>query len=154
MNLVILIGLQASGKSTFRRSFLDGTHVVVSKDRLRNNKRPARRQAQLIEEALGEGRDVVVDNTNPTVDERAALIAQARTHGARVIGYYFPSSVADSVKRNAEREGRERVPDVGIYATAKKLQRPSSAEGFDELHSVTVKEDGGFSIVRFVQEKQ
>jgi len=46
--LVILVGLQASGKSTFYRRHLSGTHVLVSKDLLRNNRRPARRQVQLI----------------------------------------------------------------------------------------------------------
>ena len=32
LELVLLVGLQASGKSTFRRERLDATHVVVSKD--------------------------------------------------------------------------------------------------------------------------
>jgi len=31
------------------------------------------------------------------------------------------------------REGKARVPDVAIYATAKKLVAPSIEEGFDEL---------------------
>ncbi len=42
-SMAILVGLQASGKSTFYRRHLAGTHALVSKDRLRNNRRPARR---------------------------------------------------------------------------------------------------------------
>ena len=39
--LAILIGLQASGKSTFYRRHLAATHALVSKDRFRNNRNPA-----------------------------------------------------------------------------------------------------------------
>jgi hypothetical protein len=38
--------------------------------------------------------------------------------------------------RNEMREGKARVPDVAIYATAKKLVAPSVTEGFDELRCV------------------
>ena len=75
MECVILIGLPASGKSTFFRERFAGTHDHISKDLLRNNRRPQRRQEQLIEESLASGRSVVVDNTNPSVAVRAPLIA-------------------------------------------------------------------------------
>ena len=41
--LVLLIGLQAAGKSTFYRARFAGTHDWVSKDRFPNNRNPARR---------------------------------------------------------------------------------------------------------------
>ena len=44
--LVILIGLQASGKSTFYRTRFADTHTWISKDRLRHNRNPGRRQQQ------------------------------------------------------------------------------------------------------------
>jgi predicted kinase len=142
MEMVILSGLQASGKSTFCRERFAATHVVVSKDLLRNNRNPGRRQVVLIDEAMAAGRSVVVDNTNPTVADRALLIAQARRHGARVVGYHFPTAIEDALRRNAAREGRARVPDVGLFATAKVLVRPALAEGYDELHEVGLGEDG------------
>jgi predicted kinase len=49
MEVVLLVGLQGSGMSTFYRTHHAATHVLVSKDRLRNNRRPRRRQMQLIE---------------------------------------------------------------------------------------------------------
>lgn len=66
MELIMMIGLQASGKSTFARSRFGATHEYVSKDLLRNTSNPARRQQQLIEAALRQERSVVVDNTHPT----------------------------------------------------------------------------------------
>jgi predicted kinase len=134
MELVIFAGLQASGKSTFFRERFAATHEHVSKDLFRNNKDPNRRQAQLIEDALGAGRSVVVDNTNPTPEDRRALIGLGRKYGARIVGYYFDASLGECLRRNEGREGKARVPDVAIYATAKKLVSPSMEEGFDELH--------------------
>ena len=139
--MVILVGLQAAGKSTFRRTQLGG-HVVVSKDLMPNNRNPGRRQVVLIDEALSAGSSVVVDNTNPRVADRATLIEQARRHGARVIGYYFTASLDESLERNRLREGKARVPDVALIVTAKAFIAPCLAEGFDELFQVRIAADG------------
>lgn len=141
-----MIGLQASGKSTFFRQYWAATHELVSKDLMRNNKNPARRQAQLIESSLQAGRSVVVDNTNPTVEERASLIEIGKLYGVQILGYYFQSKVSDCLERNQQRTGKARVPDVGIYATTKKLVPPSYAEGFHQLFYVKMAEDSAFEI--------
>jgi predicted kinase len=133
VELVILVGLQASGKSTFFRERFAATHKHVSKDLFRNNRNRNRRQRELVEAALGAGCPVVVDNTNPTVQERRLLIELGRQFGARIVGYSFESGVRECLARNARREGKARVPDVAIYATAKRLVPPSRVEGFDEL---------------------
>ena len=140
MECVILIGLPASGKSTFFRERFAGTHDHVSKDLLKNNRRPQRRQEQLIAESLASGRSVVVDNTNPSVAVRAAIIAVARTHGADVVGYFFPTEAADALRRNRARQGRERVPDVAIFTARKRLELPAIEEGFDRLYTVRLNE--------------
>ena len=136
VELVILIGLQAAGKSTFRRELFDATHVVVSKDLMRRNRRPGRRQAQLIREALALGRAVVVDNTNARAEDRLELILLAREHQIPAVGYWVRSSLEESLLRNSERVGSARVPDVGVLATAKAFVRPRRAEGFAELYQV------------------
>jgi len=140
MECVILIGLPASGKSTFFRQRFAGTHDHVSKDLLRNNRQPQRRQDQLIAASLASGRSVVVDTTNPTVAARAPVIALARKHGAEVTGYFFVTEAGDALRRNRAREGRERVPDVAIFTVRKRLEPPTIAEGFDRLYSVRMNE--------------
>jgi predicted kinase len=137
---VILIGLPASGKSSFYRERFAATHDHVSKDLMRNNRRPQRRQEQLMAASLAEGRSVVLDNTNPTAAVRAPLIAVARANGAEVVGYFFKTDAADALRRNRGREGRERVPDVAIFTTRKKLEPPSYGEGFTRLFEVTLDE--------------
>jgi predicted kinase len=137
---VILIGLPAAGKSTFYRERFAGTHDHISKDLLRNNRRPERRQEQLLLESLSRGRSFVIDNTNASAAARAPLIQAARAHGARVVGYYFPTEAGAALRRNRGREGRERVPDVAIFAVRKRLEPPSRDEGFDELFEVRLLE--------------
>jgi predicted kinase len=148
MECVILVGLPASGKTSFYREHLAATHDHVSKDLLRNSRRADRRQQQLVTEALSAGRSVAVDNTNPSAAVRAPLIALARAHGAAVVGYFFPTDARDALRRNRMREGRERVPEVAIFTTRKRLEPPAYAEGFDRLYTVTLDETGCAFVVR------
>jgi predicted kinase len=148
LELVLLVGLQASGKSTFCRDRLPG-HVRVSKDLLRSSRDRETRQRGQIRAALRQGHDVVVDNTNVRVDDRRPLIDLGREHGARVVGFVFESPLADCLRRNAAREGRARIPDVGLHVTRHRYQRPSAEEGFDALWSVRLIEGRPFEVVAF-----
>jgi predicted kinase len=140
MECVLLIGLPAAGKTSFYRARFAATHVHVSKDLISNARRPSQRQEQLVRDALLEGHSVVVDNTNASVAVRAPLIALARTLGAEVVGYYFPTEARDALRRNRARKGRERVPDVAIFAIRKQMEPPSPTEGFDRLCLVRMNE--------------
>ncbi|WP_126551946.1 ATP-binding protein [Dictyobacter kobayashii] len=146
MDMCIFIGLQASGKSTFFRTHFAATHDYVSKDLLRNNRRPARRQLQLVEESLRAGHSVVIDNTNPTVEDRAELIALGHQYQARVLGYFFELQVKRSLQWNAQRTGKARVPDIGIYSILKKMTPPLYKEGFDKLYQVQAQEGFHFAV--------
>ncbi len=93
----------------------------------------------------------VVDNTNPTLAERKFFIETAKVNKYKVIGYYFKSSIEEALKRNSERSGKERIPDVGILGCYTKLVVPSYQEGFDQLYYVKTKA-GNFSINDWVDE--
>lgn len=144
--LAVLVGLQASGKSTFVAQAFPADHVRVSKDRFPRARNRQRRQMRRVAEALRESRSVVVDNTNPTPRAWAPLIALGRALGARVVAYWFPPDLPASLRRNTARHGRERVPAVGVYATARSLRRPSRADGFDAVYEVRLDGRGGFTV--------
>jgi predicted kinase len=134
--LVILVGLPGAGKTSFYGERFAATHVHVSKDLLRNRRDKQARQLALIDDALAGGRSVVVDNVNATVADRAALIEAGRRHGATVSCYVLATDMGECLRRNRERLGRERVPNVAIAAAAKRYQPPAKSEGFDRLLEV------------------
>ncbi len=138
LELVVFMGLQASGKTTFFRERFAASHAHVSKDLFRKARNRERRQNRLIEEALRGQKSVVVDNTNATRASRAPAITLALAAGARVVGYYFESRLALSVARNRRREGALRVPEVALMATASQLEQPTLGEGFAELWYVSI----------------
>lgn len=115
---------------------------------MRNVRHKGERQEAMIHRALARGEHVIVDNTNPTVADRAALIALGREYGARIIGYYFSSHIRECLARNSRRIGPARVPDVAIYVFRQRLEIPSYAEGFDRLYFVQLDEPGHDFVIR------
>jgi predicted kinase len=113
---------------------------------LANARNKEGRQRRLVDEHLRAGRSVVVDNTNRTLVEREPLIAIARAAGAVVTSYAFVTTVEDAIRRNAGREGRARIPDVGIRVTAQRLVPPTDDEDFDRRFEVRLT-DAGFVVV-------
>lgn len=134
--LVIFVGVQGAGKSTYYRAHLAATHVHVSKDLMPNARNRDAKQREMIVAALSAGKSVAVDNTSPTPAVRAPLIALGKAHGARVVAYFFEIPVKEAVARNRGREGKARVPDVVVFVTARKLVPPSFGEGFDEVRVI------------------
>jgi predicted kinase len=149
MDLIIMIGLQASGKSSFCKRFAE-THLIISKDLFPSARHPQRRQMRELEAALASGRSVVVDNTNPEVEDRKALIEAGKARCANIIGYYLESKVEESLQRNILRPEKKRVPEVAIFSTIKRLARPSIEEGFDRLFHVRMAPADAFLIEEWI----
>lgn len=137
-----MIGLPAAGKSTFARRHF-ASHDYISKDAFPRSVRDKQaRQDLALKASLAAGHSVVVDNTNVTPGERAAIIAIARQFGARVVGVYVEATTREAVARNEQRADRARVPKVAIFTCAKRLVPPEMSEGFDELRRLRVQADG------------
>lgn len=134
MTVIIFVGVQASGKSTFYKQHFEGEFVHVNLDSLRTRNK----ERLLIEECFQNKKGFVVDNTNPTKMDRERYIGSAKEHGYRVIGYYFKSDVKSCLSRNSKREGKKQVPNVAVLSTYNKLELPSYTEGFDELYYVQI----------------
>lgn len=145
MEAVLFIGLQASGKSSFYKEKFFSTHVRISLDLLRTRNR----ERQLLAVCLKTRQPVVIDNTNPTRQERARYIQTVTSAGYSITGYYFRSRVEECLTRNQER--CEQVPEVGILSTAKKLELPTLDEGFDILKYVQLTKSG-FVIEEWLQQ--
>lgn len=148
MEVILFIGAQAAGKSTFYKERFFRTHVRVNLDMLRTRNRERR----LIAACLETGQPFLVDNTNPEPADRARYMEPARRAGFRVVGYYFQSALADALRRNAARPQGERIPERGVKGTYARLVLPSMGEGFDGLYTVRVREPAGFAVEEGINE--
>lgn len=148
MEAVIFIGIQGAGKSSFYKERFFQTHVRINLDMLRTR----RRERVLLRACIEAQQPFVVDNTNATVAARAPYITAAKPAGFRLVAYYFPANIADALRRNSRRSGRERVPDKGVWGTFKRLAPPRRAEGFDALYSAHMNEAGLFVVEEWSDE--
>ena len=148
MDAVIFIGVQASGKSTFFHDRFRDTHVRVNLDMLKTR----HRESLLVNACIEMKQPFVIDNTNPTRDDRKRYIVPAIEAGFRVCGYYFESRIDELMRRNAARPLRQRVPDVGLRGTYNRLELPAISEGFDLLHYVRIDESGHFQVAEWNDE--
>jgi len=141
MEAIILIGLQACGKSTFCRERYFRTHIRINLDMLKTR----HREQRLLETCIETRQSFVIDNTNPRPEDRLRYIVPAREAGFSVIGFYFQSTLADAIERNRQRPEAERIPEKGIRGTYAQIERPTLKEGFDALYHVSLL-NSGFSI--------
>ena len=74
MEAILFIGIQAAGKSSFDGDRFASTHIRVSLDLLKTR----RREQHLLDECLAAGQRIVIDNTNPTREDRSRYIAAAK----------------------------------------------------------------------------
>jgi predicted kinase len=120
---VILCGMQGSGKTTFYRDRFLTTHTHISMDLLKTR----HREARFLELCLETRMPFVVDNTNPTVADRARYIEPARAAAFKVVGYLVEVAAAP----------RDEIPPRALRDFARRFVRPTPAEGFDELWHVS-----------------
>ncbi|MCG7376092.1 ATP-binding protein [Paenibacillus sp. ACRSA] len=141
MECIIFVGIQASGKSTFYQANFFKTHMRINLDMLRTR----HREQIYLTASLEAKQPFVIDNTNPTIEERKKYIDAAKRNRFKVVGYYFEPDYELSYARNELREGAAKIPEVGLKSTMKNLQMPTYAEGFDTLYLVR-SVDGKFEV--------
>lgn len=139
--LVVLMGIPATGKSTFGTKRFGHSHLRISRDVLRTK----HREWQLFQASLRTSTDIVLDNTNVARADRAPFIDAAKSSGYDVEGFFFESRRADSLERNARRVEPFRVPDAAVRQKSAQLELPSFDEGFDRLQFVKI-DQGGFTV--------
>ena len=148
MEMVLFIGIQATGKSAFYLEKFCRTHVRINGDMLKT-----RHREELLILACLEGKTpFVIDKMNLTRAERAVHINRAKGAQFKLSGYFFQSELTPALLRNARRDPPERVPEAGLRAASKALQLPSKSEGFDQLFFVRMNGQGGFEVEEWKNE--
>ena len=142
MELVVLIGIQGTGKSTFYQQRFADTHVRINLDMLRTR----HRERLLLEACIESKQSVVIDNTNVSREERRRYLEFALSAGFRATAYYFAVDLEMCLARNSLRTGERRVPDAGVHGTLSRLERPTRDEGWAAMFFVRPGNEGTFII--------
>jgi predicted kinase len=141
MECIVFVGIQGSGKSAFFKERFADTHLRINLDMLKTR----HREAAFFQLCLESGMRCVIDNTNPTAKDRANYITLAKARGFDVTGYWFDVPVKDALGRNHARADGHKIPVPGLLRTAKILEPPAHAEGFDRLFRVQL-QNGNFLV--------
>lgn len=112
--VVICVGIPASGKSTWASKMTsNGGAMVICRDNIRialglkhgdDEKKITDIAYQLLEDAISDGRDVIIADTNVITIFRDRLVKFCTDSGAKVELKVFPISLEEAIKRDANRE--------------------------------------------------
>lgn len=134
-------------KNNFFKEKFFKTHIRISLDQLNTRNK----EQKFIDTCLATQQRYVVDNTNPTKEDREKYISEAKAKKFKIVGYYFQSKINEALHRNSQRLGKENIPEVGIKGTFSKLEIPTIDEGFDELYFVEI-ENNNFKVKEWENE--
>lgn len=163
MELIMLVGIPASGKSTKSTLYRKLGYEILSSDDIRNeilqgvelealplNQRTilhgktfetVRRRAS---EALKRGQSVVVDATNLSRKRRISFLECFRRIPCTKKCLLFLTPVDVCMERNRKRTGNARVPDEAMYRMLCNFECPNYWEGWDEILPVAYEEQYTF----------
>jgi len=166
LELAILVGIQASGKTTYYRRHMADDHVHVSLDNWRGKDNVRAKERRAILDGLAAAADsdglvgVAVDNTNTTAATRrryfdcASAFARRTGRPVRVVAYFFDAELGACLQRNERRPPPEsvpagepyHVPPPAVVGFHNRLEPPAPEEGFQKIFRVRVAGDEGFEV--------
>ena len=131
MELIILIGIAGSGKTTFCKKIFPN-HVHISLDEIQDHSRQI--EFKTLEENLASGNDIIIDDTNLTKSIREQFISKAKKYNSEIKGVFFDLSMSRIQMQNSKRE--KPLPDSVLFKQKKRLESPSKDEGFDFIQNL------------------
>lgn len=124
--MIILIGIAASGKTTWSKKYLP-QHVRISLDDIKNHNRTL--EDKMIISELEKGNNIVIDDTNLTANIRQRHIRIAKKYDAVINAICFCIDMQKAHKQNFNRE--KNIPHYVLDMHKKQLEMPNKEEGFD-----------------------
>jgi predicted kinase len=148
--LVLMMGVPGSGKSTYARNILKYGDIYVSRDEIRysmltdeddyfaKENEVIKTFIQYIDEALIDTQyqgKVYADATHLSPKSRAQVLNQLKNKN-KVSVIYLDVPLNVVLARNAQREGRALVPENVIRRMYKSIILPTKAEGIEKLITI------------------
>ena len=160
--VVIIMGIQAAGKSTLVKSFSDKVYVRLNRDEMGGN---LERLNKKLEEQIKSGdKNFVLDNTYATKESRRDVIKIAQKYGYSIRCFWVATKIEDAqynasyriLKRyildpvkplfplneilgpNGSKLDKDpcNIPSIALYAYKKAFQEPTMDEGFSAIEKI------------------
>lgn len=131
MELVILVGIAASGKTTWSKMALP-KHVRISLDDIKQHSREL--EDQMVENEFQKGNNIVIDDTNLRRDIRKRHISVASRYGASIKVVFFDVDISKAHRQNSIRD--KDIPYHVLDVQKRNLEIPAKNEGIDLIQIV------------------
>lgn len=155
LRMILMVGIGGSGKTTlakaefpsFERISLDDIRMLPywEQHRLMNLYMPDDLPTPtskiryiehvLIDAALKKGKEVVIDDTNLTVEIRSHHIIHAKKYGYSVHAVFFQNT-SRAYEQNKKRNGKKRLDNKILNIHRMELEPPRNEEGFDSVRTI------------------
>ncbi|EPZ30846.1 PNK3P-domain-containing protein [Rozella allomycis CSF55] len=134
--VIILVGFPASGKTNFARSNLS--------DYVHDTLKTKSKCLALLKKSLEEGKSVVIDNTNLTIDSRKEYLENVKRINDRISIRCFHFDVEESLYKhlNALRvitQNANKISSIVYNKMKNTYVEPKIEEGFDEVRKILFK---------------
>ena len=157
-DIILMMGLPASGKSSITQKYEELGYVVLSLDKKTMS---SATETATLDREIEKGNKVVIDNTNTTIVVRKKFIDCAKKHNLTIGCHYINTSKDDCLINSLHRMYKQcgeiymHASDVPakhkssnlfvitpIFAMAKNLEKVTILEGFNEIETIKfVRED-------------
>ena len=148
MELIMLVGIPTSGKSTFSNNPKYKDYIRVSSDDILQEVAKERQQSyntvfkgnirfaqiammKVLRKAIEDGKSIIWDQTNLTKKQRREKLKHIPDTYKKT-AVYFIVDLKTALKRNTQRPGKVIPPEI-LERMIKEYELPTNEEGFDEI---------------------
>lgn len=146
--MYVMIGAPGCGKSYYIKQHLKDNEIVISRDAIRFNmlkdtdayfskeKQVYNEFIRQINAAIADDKDFYVDQTSLNRGARAKLFSHLERKPNKMIAIYMNAPLEKILYQNSLRTGRALVPEDAVINMFNSIEKPTKAEGFDEIWEV------------------
>lgn len=132
--IVFMVGLPASGKTTYSKKFEEAGYAIVHGDDHESKEARIKNAVKEILDQKTSKKSVVIDATNGTLTKREYYMNALKSYGLPFRAIYMSANAETCKARNKMRE--KQVPTIAISTCNKHLVVPTVAEGFTEVITI------------------
>lgn len=146
--MYLMCGAPGCGKSYYIKTHLKEGEKIISRDEIRfsilkdkdkyfsKEKEVYNEFLRRINAEIAAGSDFYVDQTSLNTGARAKLLNRLNKKPTKLIAIYIDRPLERILFQNAQRTGRALVPEDAVINMYNSIEKPTKAEGFDEIWEV------------------